>query len=136
MSEIGSLVWAFVLGWIASFTASVVYAWGTRPSFDIRTDSSEYIGQREGYPRHRFFQLSLENREAPYPLRWFAQRNTAWASEVRLDFYHADRPTEKAIADTIMARWSSGPELLQPAVFPTNVSISGQPASRLAPYLT
>lgn len=125
---------AFVLGWIASFAASAVFSWGTRPSIEIRVeqDSVKNIGQRPGYPRHRFFHLLVENRQAPYPWRWFTQRDTAWACEVRLDFYYADRPTEKAISDMVIARWSSSPELIQPVVLPTNVSINGQPATRIS----
>ena len=127
-------IWAFVLGWIASFSASAIYSWGKLPSIEIRTepDSQMNIGQRTGYPRHRFLHLILENKEAPYPWRWFTQRDTAWACEVSLDFYFGHQPSEKAISNTVIARWASSPELLQPVVLPTNVSISGQPASHVS----
>lgn len=126
-------IWAFVLGWLASFTASAVYAWGMTPSLDIRTEpgTTKHIGRRDGHPEHRFLQLEVENKQAPLPWRWFTERNTAWACEVFLDFYHADRPSEKAIADTVIARWSSTPELIQPVILPTNVGINGQPAMRI-----
>lgn len=132
-----SWIWAFVLGWIASFLASAFYGWGKRPVIEISTepDPTPSIGQMPGHPKHRFFHLIVENKEAPFLWRRFTQRDTAWACEVSLSFYFADRPREKAIPDTVIARWSSAPELLQPVVLP-NVSVGGQAARSTIPDLT
>ena len=113
-----SVLVAFALGWIASFLASAMYSWGRRPSIDIiaEADPARNTGQRSGLAKHRFFHLLVQNKPAHYPWHWFTNRDTAWACEVRLEFYHADRPNEKAIPDTILARWSATPELLQPVM--------------------
>jgi hypothetical protein len=121
---------AFILGWLASFSASVVYALGVRPNIDIHIedDQQQLTATFPTGIKYRVIHLLVENKRADFLWRWYTERQTAWGCEVVLEVLFANDNTKRALPDKIIARWSSTSE-------PTVTlfgggSINGQPIPR------
>jgi len=104
------IIFAFLLGFLASATVAFLFEYGSRPKLRTLLDDSDRAqGKSNDNPPHEFYHLKVRNLQARCPL---LNRRPAWSCKATLEVFNTDR--SRAIQDSIQARWTSQPEPLSP----------------------
>ena len=111
--EMGMQIVSFILGALASISATALFEWFKRPTLTIvREDPPCDVPQYPaGAPaqRARYLRVHVRNREPRLLLRWLS-RNTAFQCEADVYFLHLDR--QNVFGGAMPGRWVGSPEPL------------------------